>query len=115
MSHPAPNPILDREVALARVGGDLQLLREIANLFLENYTPWIEELREAATRGDAQALERAAHGIKGSVSTFGARDAVEAAQHIEQLGRRHDFSEVLQAVGLLELALAMLRPELESL
>ena len=115
MNYPAPTPVLDREIALARVGGDLQLLREVATLFLENYDPWIAELREAATRGDAQALERTAHGIKGSVATFGARAAVEAAQQIEQCGRRHDFSEVLQAVSLLELALATLRPELESL
>ena len=115
MNYPAPTPVLDREVALARVGGDLTLLKEIATLFLENYNPWVAELRDAAARGDAQALERAAHGIKGSVATFGARAAVDAAQQIEQLSRRQDFSEVLQAVSLLELALATLRPELESL
>src|SRR5690348_15829708 len=71
--------VLDRDIALSRVGGDAELLREIAVLFLDNYTHWLDELREAATRGDAPAVEKTAHGIKGSVANFGAQSAVDAA------------------------------------
>ena len=35
-------------------GGDLELLKEIAVLFLENYQAWLGELREAGWRGDAK-------------------------------------------------------------
>ncbi|HLH42929.1 MAG TPA: Hpt domain-containing protein [Bryobacteraceae bacterium] len=106
---------MDRDAALSRAGGDLGLLREIASLFLDNYKQWLAEIRDAAARGDASALERAAHSIKGSVANFGARAAVEAAFGLELLGRRRDLGEAAHALNSLELALAALRPELEAL
>jgi HPt (histidine-containing phosphotransfer) domain-containing protein len=115
MSIPTKGCVLDREVALSRVGGDLELLKEIAVLFLENYEAWLGELREAAARGDAKLVESTAHGLKGSVANFGAQSVVEAALRLESLGRSRDLSEVSRSLAALESALAALRPELESL
>jgi HPt (histidine-containing phosphotransfer) domain-containing protein len=106
---------LDFEVALARAGDDLELLRDIAALFLQHCDQWMTEIREAVARGDAQAVENGAHGLKGSVANFGAEAAVEAALRLEQLGRRRDLTVVAKAVDTLESALAALRPELEAL
>lgn len=106
---------LDREAALMRVGGDPELLKEIAVLFLESYPGWLEELRQAATRGDAQTVENTAHGLKGSVANFGAADAVDAAFQLERQGRNRDLSNVSTSLAALEAALSTLRPELESL
>ncbi len=114
MNTPAA-PALDREVALARVGGDTELLREIAVLFLENYQGWLEELRAAEASGNAEAVHRAAHGLKGSVANFGARDAVEASLKLEHLGRTGDLTEMPQSLAQLEAALETLRKDLESL
>ena len=47
--------VLDEPAALARVGGDVDLLREIAELFQEEYVPAIEALRQAIERGDGPA------------------------------------------------------------
>ncbi|HEX5432534.1 MAG TPA: Hpt domain-containing protein [Bryobacteraceae bacterium] len=113
--HPTPGSVFDREFALTRVGGDPQLLKEIAVLFLEHYPQWTGALHAAALRGDANALERAAHELKGSVANFGAGAAVEAALRLERLGRSRDFEGAMPAIQALELALAALRPELESL
>jgi HPt (histidine-containing phosphotransfer) domain-containing protein len=115
MQHAPTTALLDREVALARAGGDIELLREIATLFLNNYKQWLEELRAAAEKPDARALEQSAHGMKGSVSNFGAQLAVEAAVQLENMGRSRDLAEVAQVLNTLELALAALRPELESI
>ncbi len=106
---------VDRELALSRVGGDVELLKEIADLFLEEYPKVLDELRTAIARGDAKDLERTAHGLKGSVSNFGARTAVEAARTLESMGRAQQLAEVGQVIHTLELALAALRPELEAL
>jgi two-component system sensor histidine kinase/response regulator len=106
---------VDRDVALSRVGGDVELLREIAQLFLEDYPKSIEDLRRAALSGDAKCLERTAHGLKGSVANFGAAAAVDAALTLETMGRARNLAEVEQVLRSLELALAALRPELESL
>jgi two-component system sensor histidine kinase/response regulator len=116
MNVPAGPSAIDREVALSRMGGDLKLLREIAALFLENQEAWLNELREAAGRHDAEALARTAHGLKGSVANFGARDAEQAALQLEKLGRSGQFDQDLKpSLQALEAALAALRPELEAL
>jgi hypothetical protein len=49
------------------------------------------------------------------VSNFGAAAAVEAARTIEALGRAAQVEQVEQVLHTLELALAVLRTELESL
>jgi two-component system sensor histidine kinase/response regulator len=107
--------VFDKAVALSRVGGDAELLKEIAILFLDDYPKSLSELREAIDTGDAKRVERSAHGLKGSVSNFGARPAVDAAMQLETMGRSQQLVEVEQVLRTLELALAALRPELESL
>jgi HPt (histidine-containing phosphotransfer) domain-containing protein len=115
MGNPNGRPVLDLEIALTRVGGDPELLKEIAVLFLDNYHAWLGELREAAGRGDAEGVEHTAHGLKGSVANFGAQAAVDAALRLENLGRSGDLSDVSSSLAALESALTALRPELESL
>ncbi len=63
---------LDEAVALSRVGGDVELLREVVGLFLDDYPQSLDLIRDAVARGDQAGLERHAHSLKGSVSTFGA-------------------------------------------
>jgi two-component system sensor histidine kinase/response regulator len=107
--------VFDRAVALSRVGGDVELLKEIAILFLDDYPKSLSELHQAVETGDARQIERTAHGLKGSVSNFGAGPAVDAALQLETMGRAQKLVEVEQVLHTLELALAALRPELESL
>jgi HPt (histidine-containing phosphotransfer) domain-containing protein len=110
-----PGAGLDRELALSRVGGDAELLKEIAALFMEEYPKVLAELRAAAVRGDAQGVEHAAHGLKGSVANFGAQAAVDAAFQLEQMGRAGDLSRVREAIDALARALDALHPELKAL
>jgi two-component system sensor histidine kinase/response regulator len=107
--------VFDRALALSRVGGDVELLKEIAGLFLDDYPKSLNELHQAVESGDARLLERTAHGLKGSVSNFGARPVVDAALQLETMGRAQKLGEVEHVLHTLELALAALRPELESL
>ena len=106
---------LDRDMALSRVGGDAELLKEIAVLFLDDYPKALAEIRDALARGDARGVERSAHGLKGSVANFGAHSAVDAARIIEELGRNQQLAEVAHVLQTLDLALAALRPELEGI
>lgn len=109
------DPVLDREVALSRVGGDAELLKEIAVLFLGEYPKMLDELRAAAGRGDANQLERTAHSLKGSVSNFGAGAVVEAARKLEAMGRARQIEEAAPLIGALESALTALARELQAL
>lgn len=107
--------MLDHEVAMSRVGGDAELLKELAGLFLEEYPRLLAELREAHVQGDAKRVESTAHGLKGSVANFGAQPAVDAALIIEQLGRSGNLQGVGDVLQSLDLALLALRSELAVL
>ena len=107
--------VLDRATALARVGGDLDLLKEIGALFLDEYPRALDEIHKALATGDAKMLERSAHGLKGSVANFGARAAVDAAFQLEQFGRAHKLDQAPRALAALERSLACLHAELSSI
>src|SRR4051812_17025255 len=62
---------LDHELAMSRVGGDVELLKELAELFLEEYPRLLAEIRAGYEHGDAKQVESSAHGLKGSVANFG--------------------------------------------
>jgi HPt (histidine-containing phosphotransfer) domain-containing protein len=107
--------IMDRELALCRVGGDLGLLKEVAAIFLAEYPKGLADLQGALAAGDAYKFERVAHGLKGSVATFGAQLAVDAAFRLEQLGHAQDLATAMSTLHLLDQHLRVLSLELESI
>jgi PAS domain S-box-containing protein len=103
---------LDESLALTRVGGDLELLKEVVELFLDDYPSTFEKIKAAVAGRNATALEHHAHSLKGSVSTFGANRAFEAAFTLEKQGRSGDLTGAQEGLLQLEQALEALRPEL---
>ena len=111
----APYRAFDLAQAMDRVGGDQDLLREIAALFLEDGPRMMGEVEQACRNGDATALASAAHGLKGCVATFGAKPAYEAALALETAGRNQDLSRAAEDLLRLEVAIGALTPELSSI
>jgi HPt (histidine-containing phosphotransfer) domain-containing protein len=112
---------LDRQGALLRVGGDEELLKEIAAIFLDDYPKHVAEIRAALATNDAKRLEVSAHTLKGAVGNFGAGIVFESAARLEQMGRAgrvdadgpgspasHEFAKLEQALSLLRLELQAL-------
>ena len=101
--------------ALDRVGGDKDLLEEIAQLFLESSPGMLMEIQAAVAAKDPKGLEQAAHALKGSIGNFGAHLAFQAAFRLEKLGRTGKLSGAEQAYRTLEAEMEKLRPALASL
>jgi HPt (histidine-containing phosphotransfer) domain-containing protein len=106
---------LNLALALERLGGDEDLLREIAGLFLEEYPSLLAEIHAAIVAGDARRLERSAHTLKGSVANFGAEMAQQAALRLEQIGRSERLAEAPDAYADLTDIMEQLRPCLLNL
>jgi HPt (histidine-containing phosphotransfer) domain-containing protein len=108
------SPIFDKQVALTRVGGDEELLRELIEVFLGDCPKWLSDLRKAAAAGSAVDLRRAAHTIKGAVGYFGADDASLAADRLQELGRAGDVAAAVAVVTDLEHSLERLTAALKD-
>ncbi|WP_438016285.1 response regulator [Sorangium sp. So ce315] len=107
-------PMFDRTRALERTGGDADLLRELAEVFLEECPRWMADIDEAVTAGDARKLQRAAHSLKGGVDSFGARGAFEAAFALEKMARANELGSLAEAQFALRAQVERLIPELAA-
>ena len=94
--------IVDKAQLLARVGGDLVLLGELVDIFLDTGGEMLSQVEHAVRQGNAEAIERAAHTIKGAVGNFAADRAFEAALKLETLGREGSLKHVESAFKDLE-------------
>jgi HPt (histidine-containing phosphotransfer) domain-containing protein len=108
-------PHIDREAALLRVGEDEALLADLAQVFCNNSARMVSVIQDAISQRNADALERAAHSLKGSVATFSAQPAVDLALKLERLGRANDFDDAERIFGLLSAEIERVTDALRSL
>jgi signal transduction histidine kinase/CheY-like chemotaxis protein len=79
--------IFDVAAMLRNIGGNMALLEELIELFLQRYQPMLEEIRAALANRDQEAVEHAAHALKGTASNLCASEVVLSAGQLEALGR----------------------------
>jgi signal transduction histidine kinase/CheY-like chemotaxis protein/HPt (histidine-containing phosphotransfer) domain-containing protein/HAMP domain-containing protein len=107
--------VIDWPAAIDHLEGDVELLREIAVMFVEQCPSLVSQVKKAVASGDAVEIERAAHTVKGSVGNFAARAAFEAALHLERIGREGAVEKAEEACARLEEELGRLTPALASI
>ena len=107
--------IIDLTEALAHIGGDEELLMELATLFLGEYPHVLENLRAAVTNGNAMDIMYHAHALRGAMSNFVTHETENAARRLEQFGREGNIADSAQALRELEMALQRLIPALHTL
>lgn len=102
MNEHSTGEILDRNALLDRVGDDAAFLLELAAMFSEQRDRLMAEIHAAMQAGDAAALARAAHTLKGCVGNLGGSLAFEAARRLETLARNGQLQEAREAAPQLE-------------
>lgn len=106
---------MDVEGALERLGGDRALLAELAGLFVEEGPRLLSEAEEGLAGGDAQAVQNAAHQLKGLLAQFCAMSAREAAWALELEARRADLVAARTRLAALREQFGLVLPELRLL
>lgn len=81
------------------LAGNLRLLAEIIDTYLEGAVSNLSALRDAAARADRRALMHAAHALKGSSGQLGVRGVQALAARLEDLGGADSLAG---AAGLVE-------------
>ena len=106
---------MDLSIALAHVEGDLQLLAELAAMFVGDYPRFLEETHESILRNDYATLEREAHTLKGRLAFFGILPLRGKALELEMMGRNQDLSRAPQLLRELDAEMKSILPQFESL
>ena len=106
--------VVNFDRALSRVAGDEAMLRELAQIFLEESPGWLDQIEGALADQDSEGVFRAAHDIKGSTEVFAAESAVQAAKTLEKMGRNDELEDADEALGALKAELVWVRNSLED-
>lgn len=86
--HPSPMNI---ERALARLGGDRSLLKDLANFYLEDKDELLDGLSAALAAEDSKLAARRAHSLSGLSANFGADVCASTAKTIEEACERNEL------------------------
>ena len=107
--------VIDKAAALDQLEGDEELLGQMVGLILEDCPKFMEDIRAAIARGDAEVLQRTSHTLKGAVGNLQAHAVYEAALRLEMIGRSAELSGADDALGVLDEEMNRLLPALEAL
>ena len=83
--------VLDGPGLLARLMGDMDLLREVAAEFLTDAPERLAALSAHAQAGDAQAVRYEAHTLKGAAANMGGLTLANLAEQVENAARADDL------------------------
>ena len=83
MDQPA---IIDFEALMANLPGEEKILAELIDLFIDTAPAMLADIRSEFNAGNAVAMGKAAHTLKGSAANFGARQVVDLSRELENMG-----------------------------
>ncbi len=107
--------IIDHQDLMERIGGDMELLDELLELFEEDYPGLITEIQQAIDEKDGEKLKRSAHTLKGAVGNFAALKAHALAFQLEKKGETGDFTNAHNLLIQLQDAIDEFKSALKSL
>jgi two-component system, sensor histidine kinase and response regulator len=97
------DPVCEPEAAIQRLGGDVQLYRELVQSFVEDSAGLVPQIMAALAAKDFEKLHRAAHCLKGTAATCGALAVASACAQIEQSALDKELEHSEQHFGELRL------------
>lgn len=106
---------LDVDGLLEGLNGDRDLLIQLIELFPKDCSKSITQVREAIAQGSGEALNRAAHALKGAVGIFSTGPAFEIALRLEKMGEQGELTGVSEVFESLEKEIERLMQALTKL
>ena len=92
---PGPDtPVIDESRLMAEFGGDLEILAELRDLFLEHAPPLFETIKQGMIDEDLEVLARDAHSLKGACATYGAPRLAMVCKAIELSAKNNDWQDL---------------------
>ena len=87
----------DLSKALEMAGGDKEFLKEVLNIFINDYPAKLSSLKEAVAKEDFKTIVELAHALKGAAANLGLSSIQELLRQLEYAGKEHQ-SENLETI-----------------
>ena len=107
--------MIDRAALDERLGGDDELVAELARMLAEDAPRLAAECASAAAAGDYEVTRQAAHTLKGASANLCAVRVVSSAAHLERLARQASDASLVEASADVVREVQRLLPELLAL
>src|ERR1700737_2880073 len=104
-----------RKALLESLENDAEFLKTLIGIFLADCPGKLAAIRAAVVAHDPREVMQASHSLKGSVSVFGAKSAVDATQNLESMGREGKREGLSEAFALVEQEMALVSFALEEI
>ena len=109
-------PQIDLERALQALDGNAELLKDLANMFVEDAPVLLAQLKNALVDECPTRARAVVHGLKGLAATFYAKTGVEIAQRLEDAAGEGDLSLFFKGeLEQLERSIGSIMSEFEAL
>ena len=104
----ADSPTIDSKLLMKGFDGDWNFLKEVVEIFLDDYPRLIDNLRKSFEDGDCNTFMRSAHSLKGMLKNFQAQQAAETAFDLEKKGKAENLSGVEMGIESLSAQIAQI-------
>ncbi|MFC1877678.1 response regulator, partial [Thermodesulfobacteriota bacterium] len=101
-------PVFDKDALLKAFDNDWDFLKEVLDMFIADYPEMLKNIHDAIQAGDAPALQRTAHALKGMLGNFQVETATKKAYTLEKMGAEENLEQAADIC-------AQLSTELDSL
>jgi two-component system, sensor histidine kinase and response regulator len=89
---------IDLERIQDATGGDMEFMKELVDIFIEDAQLRIREIRQALDASNFDDLGKTAHKLKGSSANLGAVGVSSMAKTLEELGKQQELDRASQVL-----------------
>ncbi len=113
-NQPPAKSEFDLSSFIERADGDIELARELVEIFFEDSPKQMAAIRAAVAQSDSARLERASHTMKGVLGYFADEEGIKAAAQLQTMGESGELRGAQEPLAALETAVENLRPALSA-
>jgi two-component system, sensor histidine kinase and response regulator len=107
--------LVEKKVLLESFENDTEFLKTVIGIFLSDCPRMLAAIRTGVGARNPHDVMATSHALKGSVSVFGAKSAVMAAQILESMGKQEKLEGANEALCVLEREMALVVCALEGI
>ncbi len=105
--------VLETKDTLERMAGDMEFLRELYTIFLEELPERVAALEAAVSAKDMEQVAKVSHSLKSTAGTIGAIACQKCAEKLEHTARCMEYESVVLLIPHLKTNLYELKSAID--